>query len=95
MEDNPEHFWFKRKAFGWGWVPATWHGWLSLAVFVIVFALINIAFISDPEKETNDITVFLVEVATWVVALIGLCLMTGEDPKWQWGIPEEKDREDA
>jgi hypothetical protein len=37
LKRNPEHYWFKRKAYGWGWLPANRQGWLTLAVLVVVF----------------------------------------------------------
>jgi hypothetical protein len=39
LKDNPEQYWFKRKAYGWGCVPATWQGWLTLGVFFIISSL--------------------------------------------------------
>ena len=26
--------WFKRKTYGYGWTPATWQGWLIIAVWI-------------------------------------------------------------
>src|SRR5262245_12007807 len=34
LKDNPEQYWFKRRTYGWGWVPATWQGWLTLLIFL-------------------------------------------------------------
>ena len=39
LKNNPEGYWFKRKLYGWGWTPATWQGWLVLAVFVVLMIL--------------------------------------------------------
>ena len=24
LKDNPQGYWFRRKLFGWGWVPVKW-----------------------------------------------------------------------
>ena len=34
LQDNPEQYWFKRKLFGWGWVPVRWQGWVFLLVWI-------------------------------------------------------------
>lgn len=93
LNDNPEHFWFKRKVFGWGWVPATWQGWISLVIFLLIFIAIYVPFLSNGQIEARDVVVFLIEILAWFFALIGLCLITGEAPKWQWGIPERSEHE--
>jgi hypothetical protein len=25
--------WFRRKTFGYGWTPASWEGWVAMAIF--------------------------------------------------------------
>lgn len=60
LKDNPEGFWFKRKLYGWGWIPVKWQGWL-----VIVIGL-AIAFAGFYVAETDDAP---------GAALLGLLLM--------------------
>jgi len=31
-----EHLWFKRKLYGWGWVPVRWQGWLVIIVGIAI-----------------------------------------------------------
>ncbi len=93
LNDNPEHFWFKRKIYGWGWVPATWKGWVSVVFFLVVFAFFYVPFVTNDHIENNDVIIFLVEIAAWAAGLIGLCLVTGESPHWQWGMPEESTKD--
>ena len=38
LKDNPEGYWFKRKLYGWGWVPVKWQGWLVIAISIAIFA---------------------------------------------------------
>jgi hypothetical protein len=80
LKDNPNHLWFKRKLYGWGWTPATWQGWLVVVVG-IAFLVLGIYI-----GETDDAP---------GAALLGVLLMVGiifyfgykkgEKPRWQWG----------
>ena len=83
LKDNPNGYWFKRKLYGWGWVPVKWQGWTVLLVWVVLytFALINM----DHEWFKN-----LIFIIFSVALLIYICYKKGEKPKWQWGI-EKKD----
>jgi hypothetical protein len=90
LRDNPEGYWFKRKVYGWGWVPATWQGWLVLVIFIGLYAWILTSFVSNPTPTNEDTIHFAIHIALWVLALTGICWSTGEAPKWQWGIPEKK-----
>jgi len=88
LKHNPEGYWFKRKLYGWGWVPATWQGWLTLAVFVFVLARLIVPF-SHSAPKSSDTIWFLVEILLWVAALILVCYLKGEPPQWQWGTHKE------
>ena len=94
LNDNPQRYWFKRKAYGWGWVPAMWQGWLVLAAFILILPLILVPFLQATragEPAQGDVVWFLVRIALWVAGMIGTCYLTGEPPRWQWGIPEDGD----
>ncbi len=70
--------WFKRKSYGWGWVPVTWQGWTILAIWFIPFYFTIKSF--DHEWLKNlAITILLTAL------LIAICYLTGESPRWQWG----------
>ena len=90
LKDNPKGYWFKNKAYGWGFVPARWQGWAVLFAYVAVFTGILISFLDMPSPSDIDVTRFLLEVFACAAALILVCYVTGEKPKWQWGIPERK-----
>jgi hypothetical protein len=94
LKDNPERYWFKRTAHGWGWVPATWQGWLTFVVFLGIFLWLFLPFVNGPVPTGTETFWFLTKVLVWVAALIGVAYLTGESPKWQWGIPEGSDRRD-
>jgi hypothetical protein len=92
LKDNPEQYWFKRRAYGWGWVPATWQGWLTLLVFLGIFLWLFVPFVNGLEPTGTETFWFLTKMLIWAAALIGVSYLMGEPPKWQWGIPEDSDK---
>lgn len=92
LKNNPERYWFKRKIYGWGWTPATWQGWLVLAAFLAVFLFIFVPFVAGPEPTGSDVVWFLIKIIVWSTLLILTSYLTGEEPKWQWGFPKEKEK---
>jgi len=89
LKDNPNHYWFRRKVFGWGWTPATWQGWLVTAVFVAL--LLAFALTIDENSSGREIVfTFLLPIVLLTVAMIRIAYRKGEKPKWQWGFPKDK-----
>lgn len=77
--------WFKRKSYGWGWTPATWQGWLTLAGFLALMVA-NTIRLNMARTSVNDFLInFIPQTILLVLVLILICYMTGETPKWQWG----------
>ena len=70
--------WFRRKRYGWGWVPATREGWLSILIWLVLLLWIEQKM---DQNEMKNITVIILMVG----ALIYLCYKKGEKPRWQWG----------
>ena len=80
MTDEPKRYWFPAKRYGWGWgPPATWQGWLILIVWLaaIIAGSIWLAPRSFPA--------FFVFLAIMTSALIAICYLKGEPPRWRWG----------
>lgn len=93
LKDNPKRYWFKRKLFGWGWTPATWEGWL---ITLIVLGLIIVNAIRADYNATSEKDVVLSVIPQTfilILLLIAVCYVKGEKPKWQWGIPKNKDKQ--
>lgn len=44
MSSQPPRYWFKRRRYGYGWVPVAWQGWLTLLVFALVVAVDGVLF---------------------------------------------------
>ena len=89
LKDNPQHYWFKRKLYGWGWTPATWQGWLMLLVFLGIFVWIYVPFLSADSYSAQTSLWFVLKIVVWVMALAWGCYLTGEPPCWQWGPPKQ------
>lgn len=76
--------WFKRKLFGWGWVPASWQGWvitLGYAALVILFGLT----IDENSPVDEVVYTFLLPVTFLTLLFIRIAYTRGEKPRWQWG----------
>ncbi len=90
INDNPQHYWFKRKLYGWGWTPATWQGWVVLLVFIVAIAKRFILLDANSHSASDTLRPLIIETFFLTVALIAICYKKGEPPKWQWGIPKKK-----
>jgi hypothetical protein len=76
--------WFKRKLYGWGWVPVTWQGWAVIALYILLILLITPNL--KPDSTFSDVWKnFILPVAILTFFLIYICYKKGEKPKWQWG----------
>lgn len=89
-------YWFKRRRYGWGWIPSTWQGWLVVAWFVVILIGGSVLLVETPRNT------FSVEAAQYLtlvgVAVIGLVVVSwakGPRPKWRWGAKKtDNPRED-
>lgn len=77
--------WFKRKAYGWGWVPASGEGWAVL----LLYFLANISVFLRVDRQSHSVSDTLIAFAPqfllFALLLYVLCTATGEKPQWQWG----------
>ncbi len=48
-----ERLWFKRRRFGWGWVPASREGWLTLVAFVV--AVVGAGLVMGLTEDDGDV----------------------------------------
>ncbi len=80
--------WFKAKRYGWGWTPATWQGWLIIAVFIGLITGNAYRIDSGSHSAMDALLVWIPDTAFLVTVLIAICWWTGEKPKWQWGGKE-------
>jgi hypothetical protein len=77
-------YWFPAKRYGWGWGrPVTWQGWSVLAAFIALLA--GGAVVIAPSR---GLPLYLGYAALLAVALVGICWLKGEPPRWRWGDGE-------
>lgn len=91
LKDNPQGYWFKRKLYGWGWVPARWQGWVVVATFIVIVVASGLEMSARDEggePTTGELGWFFARILIAVVALIVVCYKTGEKPRWMWGPPK-------
>ncbi len=86
LKDNPHGYWFKRKLYGWGWMPARWQGWL--VTFLYITLVLAFAFTIDENSPPEEVMFTLVlPFILLTVTFISIAYKTGEKPRWQWGLP--------
>ncbi|PIR77937.1 MAG: hypothetical protein COU28_04330 [Candidatus Magasanikbacteria bacterium CG10_big_fil_rev_8_21_14_0_10_36_16] len=92
IKDNPEGLWFKRKLYGWGWVPVKWQGWFIILIFLgFILWTGHSLGASNQEPTLNELDWFFAKIAIAVFLLLFICYKKGEKPRWQWGIPKKDD----
>lgn len=80
LKDNPQGYWFKRKLYGYGWVPATKQGWSILAVYVLF--VLGLAITGE---NINNESVVILPIVGATLLFLAITIKTGEPIKWQWG----------
>ena len=83
-DQKTDSIWFKRKAYGWGWTPATWQGWAILVVYAILIVLFALT-IDNTSSMSEVMFTFLLPTVLLTMALIKVSYSKGEKPRWQWG----------
>lgn len=90
LKDNPENYWFKARLFGWGWIPATREGWISILLFIVL--LLGNTYRHSLRGSLNEEEVpvqFLLETLGLILILLFVTWKKGEKPQWNWGIPDK------
>jgi hypothetical protein len=75
--------WFKNKTYGFGWTPASWEGWLLLAIYVF-FIIGSVEKLARKGAFGN-----IVWIAFVTVLFLWITGEHGERPKWSWGSKKE------
>lgn len=95
LKDNPQGLWFKRKIYGWGWVPVRWQGWAVIVIYIVLLvSLVQMreeAIPGNPDSGSNFLT-FALPIIILTALLIYICYKKGERPRWQWGLPKDDEK---
>ena len=82
-----DKYWFKRRRYGFGWIPVTWQGWATLGV--LLGALLAVAFAvlpAKPEQPTvSELAIFFGTFVVLIAVLVVVSYLKGPRPKWRWG----------
>lgn len=91
---DKQKYWFKRRRYGYGWIPSTWEGWLVLAVYIVTISVG--AFLIDYEsKEVHaNLVMYLLFVLLSTAILLFITYKKGPKPKWRWGETPADDPEE-
>ena len=80
LKDNTKELWFKRKLYGWGWVPVKWKGWLVVLLAISIF--VTSIYVGEVDDAPGAVVMgFLLMLA--IIFFFGY--WKGEKPKWSWG----------
>lgn len=86
--NEPKKLWFKNKRYGWGWTPASWEGWVAIAIytFLLIHILRNILALSAIGRLHGVwFAISYGRILFLTAALLLLCYLKGEKPRWHWG----------
>jgi len=89
LQDNPQGYWFKRKLYGFGWVPASKQGCAVFGVY-LVFVLGLAVWAETNISDSQTVSHVIVPVVLATVLLLLITYRTGEPLKWQWGKKDGK-----
>ena len=76
-KNNPEGYWFKRKLYGWGWIPVKWQGWVVIFIWLLFFTFIIL-------KLEYHWLARLIFIILSLAVLILICYKKGEKQVWEW-----------
>lgn len=78
-------YWFKAKRYGYGWYPCSWQGWAVLAFFVGITVSTFVAIDRASHSVSDTLAAFIPVAVLNLLALLLICSLTGEKPRWRWG----------
>lgn len=81
MNQDKPAYWFPAKRYGWGWGPPNcWQGWLALFIYVAL-SVTGIPLLD----ATHHTVPYLIYISALTIAMVVVCWLKGEQPKWRWG----------
>lgn len=77
--------WFRTKRYGYGWTPATWQAWAVLTVYIIAIVVTFRMVDVETHSASDTLIGMVVPFLLYSAALIIVCILKGEKPRWRWG----------
>lgn len=79
-------YWFKRKRYGYGWVPANRAGWMLIGIYILTVLLSSTILIDAPEDQISpQVVIYVAIFVISTVTTVTVTCLTGPKPKWRWG----------
>jgi len=85
LKDNPNNYWFKRKLYGWGWVPVKWQG---LVIIVVAITIVVAGIYIGDYDDAPGVALLGFIFGLGLIFVFGY--WKGEKPQWKWGLNEEE-----
>jgi uncharacterized membrane-anchored protein len=79
-------YWFKRRRYGYGWMPVTWQGFLTVIIYISI--AVAIAFLLEFVPESAIVQVMALYIIGLVIlfnSLLKTVHQHGPKAKWRWG----------
>jgi hypothetical protein len=91
-----KRYWFKRRRYGYGYMPVTWEGWLAVTAYVAIVVVLVPAFLDAPEETAGrEAGFFFLFLAAATACLLMVSVKNGPKPRWRWGRkPDDNPDED-
>ncbi|NCS97320.1 MAG: hypothetical protein GW762_01895 [Candidatus Pacebacteria bacterium] len=89
-----QRYWFKRRRYGYGWMPSSWQGHVTVIVCMLPI-FYGLIFLKDVENNTltPEVRNFILLTIISVSVLVGTSYKMGPPPKWRWGSKPTDDPE--
>jgi len=80
---NSDAYWFRAKAYGWGWgPPANWQGWTFFLAWIV---FLGAGLVRLPRHHLG----WWGYLAGMIGLLVVVCWLKGEPRKWRRGDPSK------
>ncbi len=90
-------YWFKRRLYGYGWMPVSWQGWAATIIWITLIVVVNLFWPSSKSSGFLDFE----SIRYWLILILStlifstITLLKGPKPKWRWGVkPTDNPDED-
>ena len=75
-----EQAWFAAKRYGYGWsLPLRWQGWVGVVIYTAAMVITGLSL------SRRHPAIFGGCLVLFTAAMIAVCVIKGEAPRWRWG----------
>lgn len=83
---NTQNYWYKRRRYGYGWVPVTREGWAVILLFLILVLAGLLPLTHVPQHRLAGRPIgYIIYILVLTAILYYICREKGPAPKWRWG----------